>query len=125
MRGITIGPIENALHPGKGYGSPAYERMLDEARRLGANWVSITPFGRVANLTPTGIDMTFEAPYPENRVAVAKAIRQAHEAGLRVMLVPHLWVEDGAGAPKSSLETTQPGRAGRPPIAASCKAGPK
>lgn len=95
IRGITIGPIENALHPNKGYGSPAYERMLDEARRMGATWVSITPFGRVANLTPTGIDMTFEAPYPENRAAVAKAIRQAHAAGLRVMLVPHLWVEDG------------------------------
>ena len=35
MRGITIGPIENALHPNKGYGSDAYRRMLREARRLG------------------------------------------------------------------------------------------
>jgi len=36
MRGVTIGPIESALHPGRGYGSPAFERGLDEAVRLGA-----------------------------------------------------------------------------------------
>ncbi|HVJ18595.1 MAG TPA: hypothetical protein VM686_24410 [Polyangiaceae bacterium] len=96
MRGITIGPIENALHPGKGYGSEAYQRMLHEARRMGASWVSITPFGRVADLKPTGVDLTFEAPFPENRAAVKRAIEQAHAAGLKAMLVPHLWVENGA-----------------------------
>jgi hypothetical protein len=96
VRGITIGPIENALHPGKGYGSEAYRRMLREARRMGATWVSITPFGRVADLRPSGVDLTFEAPFPENRSAVERAIEQAHAEGLSVMLVPHLWVEDGA-----------------------------
>jgi len=95
IRGITIGPIENALHPGKGYGSEAYQRMLREARRLGVSWVSVTPFGRVADLKPTGIDLTFEAPFPENRAALRRAIEQAHAEGLRVMLVPHLWVENG------------------------------
>ena len=29
MRGVTIGPIESALHPGRGYGSPAFERGLE------------------------------------------------------------------------------------------------
>ena len=38
---MTIGPIENAYHPGVGYGSPAYARALDECKRLGAEWVSI------------------------------------------------------------------------------------
>ncbi len=95
IRGITIGPIESSLHPGKGYGSESYERMLQESLRLGAGWVSLTPFGRVAHLTPSGIDLTFEQPFPENRAAVVRAVRQAHAAGLRVMLVPHLWVENG------------------------------
>lgn len=95
LRGITVGPIENALHPDKGYGSEAYGRMLKEARRLGATWVSLTPFGRVADLKPSGVDLTFEAPFPENRAAIVRAVEQAHSEGLSVMLVPHLWVENG------------------------------
>jgi hypothetical protein len=95
IRGVTIGPIESALHPGKGYGSEAYLRTLEETRQLGANWISLTPFGRVADLSPTGVSLTFERPFEENRVAVGRAIDQAHAAGLRVLLVPHLWVESG------------------------------
>jgi hypothetical protein len=95
IRGITVGPIESSLHPGKGYGSEPYRVTLDESRRLGAGWVSLTVFGRVADLKPTGIAPTFEAPYEENRAAVARAVKQAHALGLRVMLVPHLWVESG------------------------------
>lgn len=95
IRGITIGPIESSLHPGKGYGTEVYERTLESCRNLGANWVSLTPFGRIADLKPTGVDMTFEAPFRDNRRAVAKAIARAHAAGLRVLLVPHLWAESG------------------------------
>jgi hypothetical protein len=95
VRGMTIGPIENARHEGVGYGSPAYERTLDETVKMGGTWVSLTPFGRTWDLKPTGIDMTFEAPFEDNREAVVRAIRQAHARGLRVLLVPHLWVESG------------------------------
>jgi hypothetical protein len=95
IRGITIGPIESALHPGKGYGSEPYRVTLEESRRLGAGWISLTVFGRIADLKPTGISPTFEAPYQENRLAVKRAVKQAHALGLRVLLVPHLWVESG------------------------------
>ena len=95
VRGITIGPIENAYHPGVGYGSPAFDRALGEAQAAGATWVAITPFGRVANLTSTTIDLTFEVPFERNRIDVLRAIDMAHARGLRVMLVPHLWVESG------------------------------
>lgn len=95
MRGITIGPIESALHPGRGYGSAAYLRSLDEAKRLGASWISLTPFGRVADLAPTGVAMSFEQPFATNRAAITLAVQQAHARGLRVLLVPHLWVESG------------------------------
>jgi hypothetical protein len=95
IRGMTIGPIENGYHPSVGYGSRAYERGLGEIRALGATWVAITPFGRVPDLAGTGIDPTFEVPYERNRADVVRAIEMAHAQGLRVMLVPHLWVESG------------------------------
>jgi hypothetical protein len=95
VRGVTIGPIENGYHPGVGYGSPAYDRALVEAQAMGANWIAVTPFGRVANVSGTGVDLTFEAPFERNRWDVARAVQMAHAHGLRVMLVPHLWVESG------------------------------
>lgn len=95
VRGVTIGPIENLRHPDRGYGSAASARALDEAVAMGATWVSITPFGRVWNLTPRGIDYSFEAPFAENRNAVGRFVEMAHARGLRVMVVPHLWVESG------------------------------
>lgn len=95
IRGVTIGPIESALHPGRGYGSPAFERGLDEAVRLGANWISLTPFGRAWDLKATGVDKTFELPFAENQRGMLRAVQQAHARGLKVLLVPHLWVESG------------------------------
>ena len=95
IRGITVGPIENGYHPGRGYGSAAYERTLAECNDWGANWVALTPFGRVADLSGQGVDLTFEAPFAKNEADIRAAIRQAHAHGLRVMLVPHLWVESG------------------------------
>jgi hypothetical protein len=96
VRGVTIGPIENGYHPGVGYGSPAYDRALVEAQAMGANWIALTPFGRVADVSGTGVDLTFEAPFERNRQDVTRAVQMAHGRGLRVMLVPHLWVESGA-----------------------------
>jgi hypothetical protein len=95
VRGITVGPIESAYHPGKGYGTAAYDGSLVDCVRMGATWVAITPFGRVADLSGTGVDMTFEAPFEQNELAVRRAIAMAHARGLKVMLVPHLWVESG------------------------------
>ncbi|MDF3066219.1 MAG: hypothetical protein K0R38_1820 [Polyangiaceae bacterium] len=95
IRGVTIGPIESALHPGRGYGSAAFERGLDEAVRLGATWISLTPFGRAWDLDATGVDKTFELPFAENQRGLLRAVKQAHARGLKVLLVPHLWVESG------------------------------
>jgi len=107
IRGVTIGPIESALHPGRGYGSPAFERGLDEAVRLGATWVSLTPFGRAWDLRATGVDNSFELPFADNRRALARAVKQAHARGLRVLLVPHLWVESGGWRGEIDPETPE------------------
>jgi hypothetical protein len=95
VRGLTIGPIESALHPDVGYGSAAYARQLDECVRMGATWIALTPFGRVADTSGTGVDPTFETPYALNFPRVLTAIHMAHARGLKVMVVPQLWVESG------------------------------
>jgi hypothetical protein len=95
IRGITIGPIESAWHPDVGYGSSAYARQLDACARMGATWISLTPFGRVGDLSGLGVDPTFETPYDINFPRILTAIRMAHARGLKVMLVPQLWVESG------------------------------
>jgi hypothetical protein len=39
--------------------------------------------------------MDFEAPYPANRAALQRMIAQAQQRGIKVLLIPHLWVETG------------------------------
>lgn len=95
IRGVTVGPIESLLQPGRGYGSPAFAATLDEIKRRGANWISLTVFGRVWDARSVGIDWDFERPVEETRRAVEDAVQMAHARGLRVMLVPHLWLESG------------------------------
>lgn len=95
VRGVTIGPIENALFPGRGYGTGSSAALLDHLARQGVTWVSITPFGRIWDLRSTEIQMDFEAPWEENRRAIHEMIRQAHRRGIRVLIIPHLWVETG------------------------------
>lgn len=95
IRGVTIGPIESSQQPGRGYGTEYSAEVLDELARMGVNWVSITPFGRIWDLSDDRILMDFEAPYEDNRRAVRRMIRQAHARGIRVLVIPHLWVETG------------------------------
>jgi hypothetical protein len=95
IRGITVGPIESAQQPGRGYGTAYSAALLDELVRLGANSISITPFGRIWSLHSTHIALDFEASYQENRRAVGRMVAQAKARGLRVLLIPHLWVETG------------------------------
>ncbi len=93
IRGATIGPIESSLFPGRGYGTASTAALLDHLARLGVTWVSVTPFGRIWSLDSTEILMDFEAPYEENREGIRRLVEQAHARGMRVMIIPHLWVE--------------------------------
>lgn len=93
LRGITLGPIESQMQPGRGYGSKAFEQTLSEVQHLGGNWISLTVFGRVWDLDSTGVEPSFEAPCAETRENIRRSVRLAHQRGLRVLLVPHLWVE--------------------------------
>jgi hypothetical protein len=95
IRGVTVGPIESSQWAGRGYGSAYSEALLDELARMGVNWISVTPFGRLWSLQSTTIDRDFEAPFAENQRAVQRMIEQAHARGIKVLLIPHLWVETG------------------------------
>jgi len=95
VRGITVGPIESSQLPGRGYGTVYTETLLDELQRLGANWISVTPFGRLWSLSSTDIERDFEADYHDNQESIARIIEQAHARGMKVLLIPHLWVETG------------------------------
>lgn len=93
LRGITIGPIESSQHPGRGYGSPASIALLDELTRMGTNAIAITPFGRLWSLSSTEIAPDFEWTWRQTRAGVVTLCAAARARGLRVLLVPHLWVE--------------------------------
>lgn len=93
IRGITVGPVESSQWPERGYGTPSSAVLLDELSRLGANWISVTPFGRLWSLSSTDIQRDFEAPYADNQRAIERVIAQAHARGLKVLVIPHLWVE--------------------------------
>src|SRR6187399_3403385 len=95
IRGLTIGPIESYLQPGRGYGSPSFERTLDEVERAGGNWISLTVFGRVWDKQGSGVNLDFERPFAETKDNVLRSVAAAHRRGLRVFLVPHLWLESG------------------------------
>lgn len=97
VRGVTIGPIESSQQRGRGYGTVYSEALLDHLVRMGVTWVSLTPFGRIWSLSSTEIYMDFEAPYEASRAALARMIEQAHARGLRVLVVPHLWVWSEVG----------------------------
>jgi hypothetical protein len=95
IRGVTIGPIESSLQVNRGYGSAPFQRSLRLIERLGGNWISLTPFGRIWDLQPTGVDQRFEAPAQHTATAITQAVTQAHARGLKVLIVPHLWAETG------------------------------
>lgn len=97
IRGITVGPIESSQQPGRGYGTDYTEALLDHLVQMDVNWVSVTPFGRIWSLASTDIYMDFEAPYDENRAALRRFVSQAHARGIRVLLIPHLWVWNEQG----------------------------
>lgn len=95
IRGVTLGPIESRVQPGRGYGSARFAETLREVEGLGANWVSLTVFGRVWDLRSRRVEPSFEAPLAETTDAVCRSVTMAHARGLRVLLVPHIWVETG------------------------------
>ena len=94
VRGITVGPIESIQQPDRGYGTATSAALLDHLVAMGAEWISITPFGRLWSLSSTEILMDFEAPYPETKAIAERCGCElrfvAHGDGLQVELIAGL-----------------------------------
>jgi hypothetical protein len=79
-------------HP---YGSASARESLEAARRAGAQAVAIVPFLWQRDLRHVGIVRGDDMPDAVLRLA----IRQAHAAGLKALVKPHVWVQGSwAGA---------------------------
>src|SRR5262245_49246928 len=95
QRGICL---EHAVGPAPGYLSAQCARELRRLPEAGAEWVSLTPFGWLAEpRSPELGNSTDQGPDGESDEAVAEAAANARAAGLKVWLHPHLWSRGWVG----------------------------
>jgi hypothetical protein len=104
----TVGPLPSDVQRGiclahsweergaRGYGTEVSAATLQELRALGATWVSLTPFGFMASASSDEVHLIrdrFRGGETDERLTAE--IRAAHQAGLKVLLKPHLWIRNG------------------------------
>jgi len=107
VRGVTLAPIEDLRLGAVGYGTARADTAVSELAEKGATWISVTPFGRMTHLSDSDILHDFEIPVAENEERLRHTIRVAHAAGLKVALIPHLYVMDGAWRGEIELPTEE------------------
>ncbi len=95
IRGITLAPIEDTRLGVVGYGSERCAIALTEIAYLGSNWISLTPFGRMDDLDSIDILHDFEIPIERAVGMMRQTIATARELGLKVAIIPHLYVMSG------------------------------
>lgn len=92
QRGMNLEPIA-------GFGTgPELERLpatYRELRSLGIDHVALIPSFFQPDLDDS--EFTWKGGRKRVEADTRRAIRSAHEAGLRVLLKPHLWLEDRSG----------------------------
>ena len=94
QRGISL--AHNYQHRGsRGYGSVTSERTLAELSDLGAQWVSLTPFGFMRSLDEPVVHFIGDYPGGETDERMERMIAQAKVRGIHVLLKPHLWIARG------------------------------
>jgi hypothetical protein len=95
VRGVTLAPIEDQRLGPVGYGSARSAQALREAADMGATWVSLTPFGRLDDLEDTDVLHDFEIPVARNEDLLRETAAQARALGLKVAIIPHVYVMNG------------------------------
>ena len=95
QRGVCVAHAVSLDH---GYLSADCARELETVRRLGANWISLTPFGYLtADGVPTIVPSAMGGAEEETDEAICEAGARARALGLRVWLKPHLWTRGWVG----------------------------
>jgi len=97
-RGVNYAHVHRREH---GYGSAVSASELDSLRRIGIDWIAITPFGYQPG---AGSDSIVGFPEESNATVrrdpsmsdddLVAEIAAAHHRGIRVTLKPHLWSRD-------------------------------
>jgi hypothetical protein len=89
QRGVCLA---HAVGLEQGYLSAACARQLDTLRAMGADWVSLTPFGYLSPDDTPEIRPTADAgPEGESDESITEAAAVAHARGMKVWLAPRLW----------------------------------
>ena len=94
VRGITLGMIEDNRADIKGYGTPGSLWALEEVVGLGANWTSVTPYATMISRDDVEVIPYFEYPPDELEERIRVTVRQAHDLGLKGLLIPHIYPWD-------------------------------
>ena len=96
VRGVCLA---HSVSLERGYLSASCAGELQRLRTLGANWVSLSPFGFVPGAGAPDIAMSADGgPDEETDESVAEAAARARALGLRVLLAPHLWSRGWTGS---------------------------
>lgn len=74
---------------GVGYGSDACHEQLIRLKALGARWVALNDFAYMRSISSPQVVSRRDGSLTE--ADLTKTIQDAHAAGLKVMLKPHLW----------------------------------
>ena len=95
QRGVCVA---HSVSLERGYLSAACARELAALKGMGANWVSITPFGYLPSLNTPEIRSGAQGGVDEETdESVCEAAARARAIGLKVWLKPHLWTRGWVG----------------------------
>ncbi|MEM8873427.1 MAG: hypothetical protein AAGD32_04125 [Planctomycetota bacterium] len=86
VRGVTVAHLHRR---GSGYGSVAYEKQLVELRELGANWIALNNFCYMPDIEQPMVRWGGDRTLTDDDMR--KAVADAHEEQLKVLLKPHIW----------------------------------
>ncbi|HTQ81127.1 MAG TPA: hypothetical protein VMM92_14100 [Thermoanaerobaculia bacterium] len=89
LKGVSLAMLNSVEG---GYQSPEIDARLAALRGLGADAVSIMPFGFQREPDRPEIAFLNRHPRSETDAAVVHAVRRAHAHGMTVLYKPHLWV---------------------------------
>src|SRR4051794_10234953 len=81
---------------GRGYGSEDCRQQLKTISSLGGNWIAVSDFAWMGGVNEPHVRFGWS----DEAEGIPQVIRDAHAAGLKVLVKPHLWSRDFGRAGK-------------------------